>query len=40
MVPGDAMDPAALAAYPPADIANERIGDLLDIDTRSLQGTP
>ena len=32
-----ALDPAAIAAYPPADIAVERIGDLLDIDIRALQ---
>ncbi|KRB96715.1 haloacid dehalogenase [Hydrogenophaga sp. Root209] len=32
-----ALDAAALAAYPPADIAIERIGELLDIDLRDLR---
>ena len=32
-----ALDAAAVAAYPPADIAIERIGDLLDIDIRDLR---
>ncbi len=31
-----ALDPAALAAYPAADLDIERIGDLLDADIRSL----
>ena len=31
-----ALDPAALAAYPAADLRIERIGDLLDADIRSL----
>ena len=31
-----ALDPAAMAAYPPADLSIERIGDLLDADIRSL----
>ncbi len=31
-----ALDPAALAAYPAADLSIERIGDLLDADIRSL----
>ena len=31
-----ARDPKALAAYPPADITVERIGDLLDYDLPSL----
>ena len=31
-----ALDPSAVAAYPPADIAVERIGDLLDIDGHDL----
>jgi FMN phosphatase YigB (HAD superfamily) len=38
-----ALDPAAVAAYPPADIAVERIGDLLQLDGRDLrapQDTP
>ncbi len=33
-----ALDPAAAAAYPAADIAIERIGDLLSIDIRELLG--
>ena len=32
-----ALDPVAMAAYPPADIAIKRIGDLLDIDTHDLR---
>ena len=32
-----ALDAAVVAAYPPADIAIERIGDLLDIDIRDLR---
>ncbi len=32
-----ALDVAAVAAYPPADIAIERIGELLDIDLRDLR---
>jgi FMN phosphatase YigB (HAD superfamily) len=35
-----ALDPAVVAAYPPADIVIERIGDLLDIDIRPPQETP
>ena len=31
-----ALDSAALAAYPAADLSIERIGDLLDADVRSL----
>ena len=31
-----ALDPATTAAYPPADFAIERIGDLLHIDSRDL----
>ena len=31
-----ALDAATVAAYPPADIAIERIGDLLDIDSHDL----
>ena len=31
-----ALDPATAAAYPPADFAIERIGDLLHIDSRDL----
>ena len=31
-----ALDAAVVAAYPPADIAIERIGELLDIDIRDL----
>ncbi len=31
-----ALDPAAIAAYPAADLSIERIGDLLDADIRSL----
>jgi FMN phosphatase YigB (HAD superfamily) len=33
-----ARDARALAAYPPADLAVERIGDLLDCDLRTLTG--
>jgi FMN phosphatase YigB (HAD superfamily) len=32
-----ALDAAVVAAYPPADIAIERIGELLDIDLRDLR---
>ena len=38
-----ALDPAVVAAYPPADIAIERIGDLLQLDIRDVrisQDTP
>jgi len=31
-----ALDPAVMAAYPPADLSIERISDLLDVDIRSL----
>ena len=31
-----ALDPAAMAAYPAADLSIERIGDLLDADIRTL----
>jgi hypothetical protein len=31
-----ALDPALLAAYPPADVSIERIGDLLDHDLADL----
>ena len=31
-----ALDPAALAAHPAADLSIERIGDLLDVDLRGL----
>lgn len=34
-----ARDPQNLAAYPPADIRVERIGDLLSMDKRALLGT-
>jgi FMN phosphatase YigB (HAD superfamily) len=33
-----ALDPAAVAAFPAADISIERIGDLLPIDIRELMG--
>ena len=33
----DALDTSAVAAYPPADIAIERIGDLLHMDLRDLR---
>ena len=33
-----AMDPAGVAAYPAADISISSIGDLLDVDPRSLLG--
>jgi hypothetical protein len=32
-----ALDPAAAATYPAADISIERIGDLLDIDIGALR---
>ena len=32
-----ALDLAAIAAYPPADIAVERIGDLLQLDVRDFR---
>jgi FMN phosphatase YigB (HAD superfamily) len=35
-----ALDPAVVANCPPADIAVERIGDLLHIDIRATQETP
>ncbi|MCO6411232.1 MAG: HAD family hydrolase [Thiogranum sp.] len=35
-----ALDPANSAAYPPADITIERIGDLIDVDFSALPGTP
>jgi hypothetical protein len=31
-----AWDPQVLAKYPPADVAIERIGDLLDLEARTL----
>jgi FMN phosphatase YigB (HAD superfamily) len=31
-----ALDPAAISAYPPADITIERIGDLVDVDLAAL----
>jgi hypothetical protein len=31
-----ALDPAVLAAYPPADIAVERIGEVLGLDLETL----
>lgn len=34
-----ALDPAAAAAYPAADISIERIGDLLAVDIRELSGS-
>lgn len=34
-----ALDAAAVVGYPPADIAIERIGDLLHIDTRGTRNT-
>jgi FMN phosphatase YigB (HAD superfamily) len=34
-----ATDPAILAAYPPADVSVERIGDLLELDLESLLGS-
>ena len=33
-----ALDPANVAAYPPADFSVDQIGDLLDIDIRALFG--
>ncbi len=33
-----AMDPGAIAAYPPADITIERIGDLVNADSATLLG--
>ena len=33
-----AMDAAAIASLPPADITIERIGDLLDLDPASFRG--
>jgi hypothetical protein len=35
-----ALDPEAQAAYPPADIAVGRVGDLLDYGLRELTGAP
>jgi hypothetical protein len=32
-----ALDPAAIAAYPPADMTVERIGDLVDVDWAMLR---
>ena len=34
-----ALDPSILAAYPPADVTVERIGDLVDYDLTALLGT-
>jgi hypothetical protein len=34
-----ALDPKALADYPPADIRLDKIGDLLDYDLPALLGT-
>jgi FMN phosphatase YigB (HAD superfamily) len=33
-----ALDPANIAAYPPADVTIERIGDLVDTDLATLRG--
>ena len=33
-----ALDPKSLLAYPPADLAIERIGDLLDCDLHAFSG--
>ncbi len=35
-----ALDPANSAAYPPADITIERIGELIDVDFCALPGNP
>ena len=35
-----ALDPTEVAAYPAGDLSVERIGDLLDVDFRSLVATP
>jgi hypothetical protein len=34
-----ALDPGNNAAYPPADITIERIGELIDVDFSALPGT-
>jgi hypothetical protein len=33
-----ALDPKTLAAYPPADVVIERIGDLMNYDLAALMG--
>ena len=35
-----ALDPTHTAAYPPADLAVERIGDLIDFDIGKMRGPP